>query len=285
MSHDVNAYIQYFLDLDLTEREATIYITLLSRKGFTASDLQRAVQIPSTKIYDVLKKMIKRGLCTEQFLDGVKFYQAVHPTIAFQMVLDKYKIEVEKKITVAEKLIQNLTPIFNENKDSQNSVDFIEILKDDELIQKRYIKVWNESQKEVLVFVKGPYLVNNNMSYQKEQTEAENKFLSRGGIVRGLYESGELHKFDFLMNSIQSFLDKGEQVKISDSLPMKMLVYDAKTVMFPLTANVINSSSFTTIFVEHPQLALSCKTLFEFMWEKGKSIDEFMESSKYQTSI
>jgi HTH-type transcriptional regulator, sugar sensing transcriptional regulator len=280
MSHNVNDYIQYLLDLDLTEREATIYLTLLTRKGFTANDLQRAIHIPSTKIYDVLKKMIKRGLCTEQFLDGVKFYEAVHPEIIFQMLLDKYKIEAEKKITVAEKLIQNLSPIFNENKDSQHSLDFIEILKDDELIQKRYIKVWNESQKEILVFVKGPYLANNNLSYQNEQTKAENDFLGRGGIVRGIYESGELHKFDFLMNSIQSFLDKGEQAKISDSLPMKMLVYDAKTVMFPLLSNVINSSSLTTIFVEHPQLALSCKTLFEFMWEKSKSFNEFMEGSK-----
>jgi len=280
MSHNVIDYTQYLLDLDLTEREATIYLTLLTRKGFTANDLQRAVNIPSTKIYDVLKKMIKRGLCTEQFLNGVKFYEAVHPEIIFQMLLDKYKIEAEKKITVAEKLIQNLSPIFNENKGSQHSLDFIEILKDDELIQKRYIKVWNESQKEILVFVKGPYLANNNLSYQNEQTKAENDFLGRGGIVRGIYESGELHKFDFLMNSIQSFLDKGEQVKISDSLPMKMLVYDAKTVMFPLLSNVINSSSLTTIFVEHPQLALSCKTLFEFMWEKSKSFNEFMEASK-----
>ncbi|HEY5534296.1 MAG TPA: helix-turn-helix domain-containing protein [Ignavibacteria bacterium] len=280
MSYDVNDFIQHFLDLDLTEREATTYVTLLSRNGYTANELQRAVHIPSTKIYDVLKKMIKRGICTERFLDGVKFYEAVNPEIAFQIVLDKYKIEIEQKTKVAEKLIQNLLPIFNENKDLENSLDFIEILKDNELLQKRYIKVWRECQKEVLVFVKGPYLASSNSSYKNEQEEAEINFLNRGGIVRGLYESGELHKLDFLMKSIPSYMEKGEQVKIAKSLPMKMMVFDEKMVMFPLTTNIINSSSLTTIFIEHPQLALTCKTLFEVMWEKSISYEEFLERSK-----
>jgi hypothetical protein len=79
-------------------------------------------------------------------------------------------------------------------------------------------------------------------------------------------------------------MEMGEQVKIAKSLPMKMMVFDKKMVMFPLTTNIINSSSLTTIFIEHPQLALSCKTLFEFMWEKSKSYEEFLERSKRGTS-
>lgn len=276
MSQDIKDYIQYFLDLDLTEKEATIYVTLLSRKGFTAGDLQRAVHIPSTKIYDVLKKMIKRGLCTEQFLDGVKFYEAVNPEVAFQLVLDNYKVEMEQKTKIVEGLIHNLLPIFNANKNLDSSIDFIEIIKDNELLQKRYLKMWGECKEEVLNFVKGPFLAGSSLSNQNEQTEVENNFLNRGGIVRGIYEFDDLNKYDFLIKSIPLFMEKGEQVKIAKSLPMKMLVYDTKTVVFPLSTNIFNPSSMTTIFIEHPQLALTCRTLFEFMWEKGDSYEEFL---------
>lgn len=273
---NLNDYIEQLQYLGLTERESNIYLALLSRSGFTASELQKVVKIPSTKIYDVLKKLVANGLCTERYIDGVKFYEAVNPKIAFRNLVDKYKNEVDRKSVIAEQLIESFLPIFNENREALSTLDFIEIIKDADLIQKRYLEVLSESKEEILAFVKGPYIANISETYKNQQIDAEKNFIKKGGKVYCLYEAGELKKYELLSSSLKLLLDMGEKIRIAESLPMKMAVYDSRVVTFPLVTNFINSSSMTVIKVEHQQLAITCKTLFEFLWERSRDVNEYL---------
>lgn len=72
MSFDSVNLIRKLLDLGLTEREAKLYLTLLEKKTFTALELQQIAKIPRTKIYEVLQKMMDRGICTQRSLGKEK---------------------------------------------------------------------------------------------------------------------------------------------------------------------------------------------------------------------
>ena len=274
MSGEFVDMLQNFLSLDLTERETKIYTTLLSKQGFTAAELQQTVQLPSSKIYDVLKRMVARGLCTERFIDGVKYYEAVNPEIAFKRVLNKYESELENKVKVVNQLISSLTPVFKENRDLVNPLDFIEIIKDKRLILQRYNDYMINCKTEMIGFNKGPYVASSSDQIE-EEIDAEGDFLKRGGSVRTLYETGEFSEFDFLMYVAKESRIKGEQIRVADSLPIKMLIFDERYVMLPLQAP-ISPTTVMTICIEHPQLARAFKTLFEFIWATGKSFDDFL---------
>jgi HTH-type transcriptional regulator, sugar sensing transcriptional regulator len=278
MSIEIQNEIQSFLDLDLTEREAKLYVTLLSQKSFTATELKKVADIPSTKVYDVLQKMVKRGIVVERPFDNVKYYEAVDPRIAFMRVFERYKSdfdqELERKSKVVDNLIQKLTPVFDENKDQFNPLDFIEIIKDEDLIQKRFIQAFLEGKNEALTFVRGPFLgVKPNLL--KEQLEAQKIFFERGGISKGIYDARDLIKEPWLRGALKEMAEKGEELRIVDSLPSTMMVMDAKLVIFPLKQETSSKEIFTVVCIEHAQHAKACKLLFDLLWEKGKTYEEF----------
>jgi len=94
---DTSKYLRTFVDIGLTEREAKVYITLLGGRMFTAADLQKAVNIPRTKIYEVLNKMISRGICTEKKLGKNKMFEAVEPNLAMERVIRGIKMILKEK--------------------------------------------------------------------------------------------------------------------------------------------------------------------------------------------
>ena len=120
MRKEYKNQIQKFLELGLTERETKVYITLLSKKSFTSSELQKSANIPRTKIYEVLLKMVERGICIERRIGKTKYYEAVEPKKALHKVLEDYKTnfqyELEKKKDITETLAGIFNPIYQKNK-------------------------------------------------------------------------------------------------------------------------------------------------------------------------
>ena len=137
------------LDLGVTEREAKVYIELLSKKQFTSSELQKSAGIPRTKIYEVLLKMINRGICNERRLGKVKYYEAVEPKKAFQKVLEDYKnnyqYELEKKNKIADDLAKTFHRVYEKNKDLESPLEYVEVIKDKERAQKKILEAFQNT--------------------------------------------------------------------------------------------------------------------------------------------
>ena len=173
MSFDSVNLIKKLLDLGLTEREAKLYLTLLEKKSFTALELQQIAKIPRTKIYEVLQKMIDRGICTQRSLGKKKIYEAVEPAVAFERVIKKSEAvfleSIENKKEIVESLVKTLIPIYDENKDNFNPLEFIEIFKSKDQIQKKYIQMLQSTRKELLTFNKGPYVCDNPGRLNEQQ--------------------------------------------------------------------------------------------------------------------
>ena len=276
MKQEYKKQIQKFLALGLTEREAKVYITMLSKKGFTTLELQNAVDIPRTKMYEVLQKMISRGICTVRAIGKVKYYEAVEPKIAFKRVLDDYKsdceAEFEKKKSSVESIIDLFTPVFDKGKDVMYPLDFVEIFKDKQQIQAKYIQAVNGCNIDLLTFNKGPY-VCDTAGRLKEQETAEANLIRRSVLCRNIFEEEELKNYGWLMNYVKSQSDLyRKNARVIDKLPIKMMVFDEHKVFFPLVQSTGGSNSITMIFIEHREFAIACKMLFNFLWERAKPV-------------
>jgi sugar-specific transcriptional regulator TrmB len=281
---DNSKYLQEFMEVGLTEREAKIYMTLLSGRMFTASDLQKSVDIPRTKIYEVLNKMVSRNICIEKKLGKNKMYEAVEPKLAMERIYETYKNELVQKRELIERLSEVFTPIFENSKAIINPLDFIEIMEEKTQIHRRYIKSVAATRVEMLTFNKGPYASDNDERL-KEQEDEEAKLLKRGGSSKGIYQFSELEDIDWLYESVKMSVRDGEKARIVESLPIKMLIFDDEKVMFPLEQPIKTTNDLTMIYIEHKQLAAACRILFDHMWNSGIDFGEIEKNYTIKNRI
>ena len=270
---DTSKYLRTFIDIGLTEREAKVYITLLSGRMFTAADLQKVVNIPRTKIYEVLHKMVNRGICTEKKLGKNKMFEAVEPKLAMERVYETYQNDLKRKEELITQVSEVFTPIFENSKSIINPLEFIDVMKEKTQIHKRYTNSVRNTKREMLTFNKGPY-ASDNPERLSEQEDEETKLLKRGGSTKDIYELRELKEVDWLFESVKKSISYGQKARVVDKLPIKMLVFDEEKVMFPLEQPIEQSNELTMIYIEHKQLAEACRILFDHMWEQGRDLSE-----------
>ena len=273
---DTSKYLKSFMEIGLTEREAKVYMTLLNGRMFTVMELQEAVNIPRTKIYEVLNKLVNRNICIEKKLGRNKLYEAVEPKLAMERVLDSYKKDLERKEELIQQVSDVFTPIFQNSKSIVNPLEFIDVMKEKVQIHKRYTACVHSTKREMLTFNKGPYACDTS-DRLGEQEDEEYKLLKRGGSCKDIYELNELKEVDWLLNSVKKSLKLGQQARVVEKLPIKMLVFDQEKVMFALEQPVLVPNELTMIYIEHKQLAEACSMLFYHLWEMGQDINEIGE--------
>jgi sugar-specific transcriptional regulator TrmB len=261
------------MEIGLTEREAKVYITLLSGRMFTVLELQEAVNIPRTKIYEVLNKLVNRNICIEKKIGRNKLYEAVEPKLALERVLESYKKDLERKEELIRQVSEVFTPIFQNSKSIVNPLEFIDVMKEKGQIHKRYTACVHSTKREMLTFNKGPYACDTSERLG-EQEDEEYKLLKRGGSCKDIYELKELKEVDWLLNSVKKSLKLGQQARVVERLPIKMLVFDQEKVMFALEQPVLIPNELTMIYIEHKQLAEACSMLFYHLWDQGQDISE-----------
>ncbi len=288
MSNNSHSLIKKLLELGFTEREAKLYLTLLEKKSFTVLELQQIAKIPRTKIYEVLQKMIGRGICTQRSVGKQKIFEAVEPVIAFEKIIKKSETEffesIENKKEIISNLVKTLIPIYDENKENFNPLEFIEIFKSKDQIQKKYIQMLQSTKCELLTFNKGPYVCDNPGRLNEQQTH-ETDLLKRGGICRNIYEINELTKHEWLMEYIVNQINHGQQAKVIDSLPIKMILSDSEIVSFPLPQTIGDSTDITLVFIKHHQLAAASKMLFAHLWEQARDFGEVVNEIGFTSLI
>ena len=267
--------IANLVDLGLSQLEASVYINLLSNKSLTATEVSRLTGINRTQTYDVIPKLIQRGICTE-IRGSVKRYCAVEP----EKVLSSLEKELDKKKAVIKELSGNLTEMYSKNSGSNNPLDFLQVLSSRNSIISKIEVLEAGAQKHVLAFNKPPYAMNigksNVSKISAEIRNPEQMSIERGVKFRSLYEI-EPTDLDGFIKKVIHFEKMGEEVRISKHLPFKMFVFDEQTIMLALQNKADLSLSFTTMTFEHSDFAEAMAGIFEIYWKKSKTIKEFLK--------
>ncbi|KAA3611075.1 MAG: hypothetical protein D8M58_13950 [Calditrichaeota bacterium] len=266
-----NKYLEKLKELGISERESKVYLTMINKKMFSAGELQEAVDIPRTKIYEVLKKMVKRGICKEKKVGVTNIYIAEDPKIVLQKIIEYQKKDLIKKEKIAAGLSNVLSPVFEKGKENNLSQDFIEILKDKKQIHHKYLSLVNNTKNELLTFNKGPYACDTT-DKAVEQQDYEMDILKRGAKSRGIYEREELENYSWLSDGLENEINLGHDARVIEKLPVKMIIFDNEAVMFALDSLESESTELTMIAIEHNSVANACRILFDFIWSQSTKL-------------
>jgi len=97
--------IEILKNLGLTDSEIKVYLALLELGSTTKGPIVDKSNVASSKIYELLEKLSKKGLVSTITKSGVKYFESAPPT----RLLDYLK-EKEQKIKQQENQLQNIIP-------------------------------------------------------------------------------------------------------------------------------------------------------------------------------
>lgn len=269
--------IENLQKLGLSGRESEIYLALLKRKEFTAFEIGKITSVSRNKSYEILQSLIKKGLCTEKYMNRVKVYRGIEPEIALENIISIYEDDLNEKKRLKENFKHRLTELYKSGGQKEDSLDYIEILTDLSHIRKRWLDLQSNAEFEILGFNKPPYAVTLEQNVSHQEAAAKRKINEKGIYeFNGDPSRGELKDF---ISVVEMYLNIGEEVRIINALPMKMMIIDEKITMLALKDPVSMKPSITTIIINHSDYARTQKKVFENFWADSITVDEFKKSA------
>lgn len=97
--------ISLLRNIGLTDSEIKVYLALLELGSSTKGSIVNRSKVASSKIYELLEKLIQKGLVSFVVKSGVKYFESAPPS----RILDYVK-EKESQLKDQEKKIQELIP-------------------------------------------------------------------------------------------------------------------------------------------------------------------------------
>jgi sugar-specific transcriptional regulator TrmB len=279
--------IKQLQQINLTAREAEVYIALLQKKEFNASELTKITNVTRTKIYEILQNLINKGACIQSYKNGQKLFRGIEPKIALQNIISNFELEFnQKKQAMLEQmnratylLEKELANIYLNNKHKIDTIEYVEILTNRNQTKDRWLNLQQNAQHEINTFTKPPYVSPR----RGENMPVLEKAISKKKVIaKSIYEScGHMSSKESqteFINYIASYENIGEEIRILDRLPMKLSIIDEKITMLALNDLIAMEPSITTIIITHPDFAMAQKEVFKSYWEKSIPFEKFKKN-------
>ncbi|WP_063774175.1 TrmB family transcriptional regulator [Streptacidiphilus rugosus] len=262
-------------ELGLTNYEARVYLALIRRDVFTAAEVAREAGVPRQRVYDVLEGLIRRQLAMLH-PGRVAGYSAVAPETAVERLIEQQRRSLGRLERLSSELARELKPTYDSGRTHTDPLDYVEVLRDPADIAERFARMQTTSEGELLSFCKPPWIT------PPENTaglEASARLHAAGRTVRSLY-TREVLEDPRLVEVMHLFVEAGEEVRIADDLPLKMIISDGSTVLCDMPDPVARDGATTTLCIRHPSLAAALATAFRAIWEESPTLTEALKEAQ-----
>lgn len=258
--------------LGLNSYEAKVYLALLERDSLSVSEVSKISGVPGARAYDILDSLVAYGLASLK-PGRYKRYAAVNPESFREKLTRRNDMQYAEQKKIIEKVSLTLGRKFEagvNNRDYRSDpLEYIEIVKNPHHIHERFMELAGEAGEEILIFTKPPY--SGPRESLEEQTKQQAELLRRPITIRSIYEIPEKkEEIEWWFKDIDTAAGHGEEARVIEELPVKMAIFDEKTVMIPLEDPISTGASFTAQIVEHRALAKALKILFETLWAQAR---------------
>ncbi|MBC8490980.1 MAG: hypothetical protein H8D42_00275, partial [Candidatus Marinimicrobia bacterium] len=231
---------------------------------------QKMVGIHRTKIYEILKSLSYKGLCSEKRIDNLINYEAVSPNSA----LAKFIKSMEERLADAKKLSDELQIIYSKSEKHTEPFEYIEIIYGNENIHNKYLKLLKFHDFELLNFTRPPFASATKKMYI-EQEHPFLDFLKRGGKSRSVYEVNE-NSEPRMFKNVQSSTESDDVFRIAPKLPLKMFIFDRKTLLIADQSTLTNGSELSMTVIKQKTTVDGYIALFEFIWEQATEYEDWI---------
>jgi HTH-type transcriptional regulator, sugar sensing transcriptional regulator len=249
--------------LGLNAYEARSYLVLIGHPRFKALELAARAHVPRQKIYEVLDSLVEKGFA-HVVQEKTKLFSAVEPNLAVPSYLVRRSQVLHHELTEqsrqADGLVNDLAAAYSEGQGGRGTLDYLRIVSDPEQTAVQYRRMLSDVQHEYLEFSRPPYAVDPLDDNLVKQAR------SRGVTCRLLMESGSMD--DAHRQRLGEYATAGVEIGQTDSLPMKLAVFDSQRGLLALLDPVITRPTWTAVVFEHAAMGEAMKGLFENYWRR-----------------
>src|SRR5919112_3807650 len=112
--------ISELMELGLTNGEAKVYLSLLKLGSSKVGSIVKDCRVSYSKVYDVLERLILKGLVSYVLIGNIKHFNAVEP-YRLQDYIQKKEEQIKLQKDKASKIIPNLVSIVNKRRENKHS--------------------------------------------------------------------------------------------------------------------------------------------------------------------
>lgn len=250
--------------IGLNAYEARSYLVLVGHPRFKALELAARAHVPRQKIYEVLDSLVEKGFA-QVVQEKTKLFSAVEPELAIPAYLDRRAHQLEHELSeqtrLGDDLVGDLKAAHSEGQGGKGTLDYLRIVSDPGQTAAQYRRMLNEVEKEYLEFSRPPYAVDPLDEQLVRQAR------KRGVRCRLLIEAGSLDDSHKLR--LAEYAMAGVEVRQTDSLPLKLALFDSRQGLAALLDPVVTKPTWTSIIFDHAGFAEAMKGLFEDHWRRA----------------
>jgi HTH-type transcriptional regulator, sugar sensing transcriptional regulator len=246
--------IQLLEDIGLTESEAKVYLALLELGSSSTGPIVDKAGVASSKIYDLLEKLIQKGLASFVIKSGVKHFEAAPP----KRILD-YMHGRQKHLMEQEKQLQQLIPELELKQQMVEKKSETLVFKGMKGAETAFQDILTTCSKKDELLVLG--FSDIQETFQRFIVHFHKKRAAKGIKLRGMF--GE--ELQWMREEISR--NKFSQIKPlhGEKNPVAILIYHDK-VLFSIARDLL------WIQVKNKGLADSMRLRFETLWSQDVQV-------------
>jgi hypothetical protein len=264
---DFQRFWRRLQQLGLNAYESRSYLVLLGHPKFKALELAARSHVPRQKIYEVLDSLVEKGFA-QVVQEKTKLFSAVEPSLAIPGYLGRKRQTLEQELMdngrAGSALIDDLGTLYSEGQGGRGTLDFLRIVSEPTQTAAEYRRMLTEVKREYLEFSRPPYAVDPLDEKLVKQAG------SSGVACRLLLEASSLD--DQHRQRLADYVAAGLEVRIADSLPMKLALFDGQHGMIALLDPVITRPTWTAVVFHHEGMGEAMKGLFQEHWQRGRNL-------------
>ncbi|MBI9031471.1 TrmB family transcriptional regulator [bacterium] len=267
--------IERLINIGLTKYEASVYHTLLQKPDLSATELANLASVPRTRVYEVINLLHDKGFCKKSDDEKIKKFNAINPKFAFNNLLERNKLEYEKRIKNINLISEELEPIFELSKEqTDDPAKHIEVIVGNNEILEKINEYGRDVKDEILTMNKAPYVIDFSAVQRRGKVE-----YFPGLKYKFVTEKSDIENEDFV-HFLQLWEDVGAEVRVVDEVHTKLIVLDQRKVILSITNKNIMLSDHTSMFIDNSQLAKMYVKTFHSYFDDGIPLKEFLKTKK-----
>ncbi len=246
--------------LGLSDEEALAYRELVAMPSTTPDELGPRLNGVTADAARLLSALEQKGLAARSSGDRSRFV-ASPPSVALGALL----VQRQNEMRIAELELGSLDEAYRTAVADRGTADVVDVVQGRDAIRKRFEQLQLSARDEVMAFVKAPAAVVSTA-----QNTAEDEAVARGVRYRVLLEREMLDVEPGMFDHLARAIAAGEEIRVTDSLPLKLLVVDHELAFVPI--GPAETAMSGALLVRQSGLLDALVALFESEWSNANQI-------------
>jgi HTH-type transcriptional regulator, sugar sensing transcriptional regulator len=236
--------------------EARCYVAMLAPRAFRVSEVARQAGLPRSRAYELVRSLVRSGLCTEVAGSGAARFRALPPNEAIGRLEAFAGEQARRRGAALSGVLHALGERLARPGDHQDPVDLLR--RQDQVLDGRD-RAMRAAEHEVLAVAAMPWELGGATVPAR---------LRPGVRVRAVHEraayAGGPHRAARL----------GVEVRVVERVPTHYTLFDRRTVLLELGDAGSGDAQPESLLIRHTGLAEVLHEAFERLWQRGQPLGE-----------